>query len=828
MNHNYSRAILLPQTGTSRVLMLIGAIALILSTITTQAQVLSTSPMASYTSIQAAIDGSTDGAVITVPAGTYTEDLTVPKALTINGPNVGTPGSATRLPEAVLSDGSITVNGTGAVLIDGFHVYQTNATPSVINLAGETPVTIQNTKLERVGAVAGQSVRAIVTSAGSGAKLITDNLFTGSTSGGLFSGHKTWQSGIYVNAAASTVSITNNTFENLRAALNLDDFNSGISLSGNTFNTNGTHLSFGGSVPTSGSFVLGANDFKAPADGFVNLSNVATDFRLAITSSTFNGAAFSTYSLADLFLIESTMYHRGRSGRKGLVTYVAGNEYVVNTLTTIQSAIDYGTAGDVIHVSQGTYTENLTVDKNLTVEGANKGICGKATRATESLLNAPATESGVITFSGSVTATFDGFKIKGVGVAYLTQPNQDLTFRNSVFELNFLPAANNLYAASSALTLDCNAFKAIAGTNDGSSSHIFVGDGTLTATNNTFTSETAISSLTGTTTSLPVWLNITGNTGTFSVLSNIFTNIDIGILLAGNAGNGLVKNNEFSDAKRNAYNMGSGNGTGIALFGNYTPSAAVLIQNNKFYDSETGVRTSSGDATNNFPTTNLLAINNNSFVNISNGSFRIGNSFNSSTSALNATCNWYENAAVITGNSTNITTTPQLSSGVDDETATVGFQQAMPNCVYTDLTANIYVRSSVLITQPVSGTAAFTVVMTVAEVNSVPTSGTITISINKDPSFQLNFDNMAVMFNGNPIQNTAWTFDDTSDGSRYILTTNQVITGGNVLSVGLTGVLSAGATKGSLTITGVVKGGSGGEINGSNNSTANKVDYFPL
>ena len=681
------------QAVPQRLWQFILALTLVFSTLAANAQITSTDPVATYATIQAAIDGSNAGAVITVPAGTYTENLNVPKSLTLNGPNVGVPGTGARITEAILSDGSINVTGSN-VVIDGFHVYQTNNTASVISIDGASEATVQNSKLERIGAVAGQSVRAIVTSSGSGLKTIKDNLFTGSIAGGLFGSHRTWQSGIYVNGASSTVNITGNTFENVRSALNLDDFNANITIAGNTFNTNGTHLSFGSSSPTSGSYTLGANSFNTPQDGLVNLTNVDNTFRLNISSSTFNGATFNTSSLSGLFGIEARLYHRGRSGRNGLVTYVPGNQYVFGGLTTIQSAINYGTAGDVVHVRSGTYNENITVSKNLTFEGANKDVCGTASRGAETILVAPATETGVITLSSGVTTTFNGFKIDGLGVAYLTQANQSLTLKNSVFELDFLPSANNLYAASSSLTLDCNYFKAIGGTNDGAASHIFVGGGTFMATRNKFSSEAAIGGLSASSPERPVWLNLTGSANNLSVQNNEFAFIDTGILLAANAGNITIENNEFHDAKRDTYSpgAGAGYGSGIAIFNAYTPAGPILIQNNKFYDSETGFRTIATSADPyNFPATSLLTVSTNSFDNITNGSFRIGNSFNSSTNKLNATCNWFNNAAVVTGNSANITYIPKLASGTDDDPA-IGFQQDTPVCTAPvhNLTKNTY------------------------------------------------------------------------------------------------------------------------------------------
>ncbi|MBK6824814.1 MAG: hypothetical protein IPG87_18240 [Saprospiraceae bacterium] len=78
---------------------------------------------------------------------------------------------------------------------------------------------------------------------------------------------------------------------NCRSGMNIDDMNNNVTVSGNTINNNGTHISFGGAVPTTGSFVLGANDFiNNIASGMINLSNVAASFRLDITSSTLAGS----------------------------------------------------------------------------------------------------------------------------------------------------------------------------------------------------------------------------------------------------------------------------------------------------------------------------------------------------------------------------------------------------------------------------------------------------------------------------------------------------------------------------------------------------------
>jgi hypothetical protein len=325
-----------------------------------------------FCTIQAAINAATDGDVIEVSAGNYPENLNINKNLTINGPNAGVSGSAVRGAEAVILDGKVDILGNNTVVFDGFHVLQTN-TSTPISLGGGTIATIQNCILQRNGLIAGSTARGIEISNGAGAKIIRDNKITGDTSGGLFGGHKTWNSGMYVNGPVSVIAIEDNLFENCRTAINIDDMASGITLSGNTFNNSGTFMSFGGTSPTSGSYTLGANEFGTLISTFCNLANVTSTFRLDISAGTYEGISFSSLPLATLFGIESTMYHRTRSGRLGLVYYVPNTQYVLAALNNnITTAIAYAAPGDDINIQNGTYNQRLTITKSLSLLGESE------------------------------------------------------------------------------------------------------------------------------------------------------------------------------------------------------------------------------------------------------------------------------------------------------------------------------------------------------------------------------------------------------------------------------------------------------------------------
>ncbi|UFH51909.1 beta strand repeat-containing protein [Spirosoma sp. KNUC1025] len=138
-----------------------------------------------------------------------------------------------------------------------------------------------------------------------------------------------------------------------------------------------------------------------------------------------------------------------------------------------------------------------------------------------------------------------------------------------------------------------------------------------------------------------------------------------------------------------------------------------------------------------------------------------------------------------------------------------------------DLTPIIYARPSTTY-----NTTTISVVVDVFELKNVATSGLITVKVNKDPKISLSFTGSATSVGGRPVSNSVWSFDGVSDDYYYLLTSTQVVGGGSVLSFGLSGTLTPGATSGTLTLTSVIEGGSGGEVKLTNNTDADKIDFF--
>lgn len=388
--------------------------------------------------IQAAINAASPGDTIVLAAGSYTEaPINLNKAVTIQGPNAGTAGSAVRVAEAVITNTAITVTASGAV-IDGVEIFQTNDTSNAVLI--QAGATLQNSVVRRNGVTTGASVRGVATTNVSGI-VISGNLFTGDTSGGLFGGHKTWNSAIYANGGG--LSITGNTFENSRTALNMDDMNPGVTITGNTFRTSGSYISFGGVAATTGSYSISGNEFGfnfalPPASNptLFNNSNVASSFRLDVTGNTFGGVTTGALTDTQKFLLEPRMFHRGRSGRQGVVDYIAGQQ-IVMAGTTIASAIDAASAGNTVLVGPGTYIEDVSLNKSVTLKGAGSAsttisgpIGGAGSTVTMAASNA-VVEGFTITRAGNNLTDWNDGGLNSAGVAIQGQGFTGNIIRNN-------------------------------------------------------------------------------------------------------------------------------------------------------------------------------------------------------------------------------------------------------------------------------------------------------------------------------------------------------------------------------------------------------------
>lgn len=121
--------------------------------------------------------------------------------------------------------------------------------------------------------------------------------------------------------------------------------------------------------------------------------------------------------------------------------------------TTIQAAINDAatTTGDVIEVDAGTYTENVTVNKSLTIKGANFGTTGCGTRVAESIV---AGGTGTAFTISANDVTIDGFNITGVtgisstGVAGFKFKNNLITVGYIGINVSNVPFAGPMFIST--------------------------------------------------------------------------------------------------------------------------------------------------------------------------------------------------------------------------------------------------------------------------------------------------------------------------------------------------------------------------------------------
>ncbi|SFE33447.1 YVTN family beta-propeller repeat protein [Spirosoma endophyticum] len=167
------------------------------------------------------------------------------------------------------------------------------------------------------------------------------------------------------------------------------------------------------------------------------------------------------------------------------------------------------------------------------------------------------------------------------------------------------------------------------------------------------------------------------------------------------------------------------------------------------------------------------------------------------------------------------------SDGTPDGSLTLGEVNApVPNVTFgvrllPDLTPIMSVLPAT-----VYGRSSFSVVVEVYERQGVATSGLIRVYIPKDPLVSLSFEPTATQVGGKGVQNSHWRVDGSSNADMYILSTTQELGAGGKTAIGLTGVLTPGNTKGRLSLTASLGGGSGGEVRIDNNSDADLLDYF--
>ena len=284
---------------------------------------------------------------------------------------------------------------------------------------------------------------------------------------------------------------------------------------------------------------------------------------------------------------------------------------------TIQAAIDAAAAGDTIMIASGTYAEALTIGKALTFVGVNAGVAGTGSRVSEASISHGPDSILTITTTGAVV--FDGLAFDGKQVIAASTEDTNITFANSVFSLTSGGnGGNNFYLSRpSSFTFTDNLVDAT-----GYTGAFFqpVGDPsdpshtTVTFTGNTFNGH-AGTYQGGDDNNVPVMLNLSNVNGT--VDDNVFTGVDIGVLVADGTGPLSISNNTFQDMHRVDGSTGGGMAAGVVFYEPNPFGGEITVNGNHFVNADAGIRTSES-GTNPTLVDSEITIDGNTFTNVTN------------------------------------------------------------------------------------------------------------------------------------------------------------------------------------------------------------------
>lgn len=384
--------------------------------------------------IQPAINASSPGDTVYVGPGTYIEDVTIDRTLTLRGA-----GFATTTISGAIGGAGSTVNITASnVLLEGFTITREGNNVTDWNAAlnsggvtipgGLTGVTIRNNLLtgNRTGIdinnSGGHSVlNNVITNNRTGMVMRnqTDNLTVGQNEI-----TSNWTVGVlFLDASGGTNSP-------VQTALNCSFSNNNIS--GNWYGQL-VDRQTGGSLPAPGSNLknFSANWLGSTAP-IISTANSAEPGYAAQIPVVFGGTATAPGGQPDIcglasanidltpLLVSATDTNvetspgRGTLGFQGnfssLLVITAGAQ--TGAAARIQEGVNRVTTGGIVNVQAGTFVENVTVNKAATLLGANAGTAGSAVRVSETIVRGNGNQTAVFTVSAS-NVTIDGFTADG-------------------------------------------------------------------------------------------------------------------------------------------------------------------------------------------------------------------------------------------------------------------------------------------------------------------------------------------------------------------------------------------------------------------------------
>jgi len=136
---------------------------------------------ASFASIQAALDAAPAGATVFIAPGTYNENLTISRSVTLLGANRGVPGHEARGPESIIRGRVLVQDTAGSVTLDGLWLMPAQASWGGTNLRIEAARSaVRNSIITSGRPVGGYAYPSFLSYAEQRSRIeVQDNLFNG-------------------------------------------------------------------------------------------------------------------------------------------------------------------------------------------------------------------------------------------------------------------------------------------------------------------------------------------------------------------------------------------------------------------------------------------------------------------------------------------------------------------------------------------------------------------------------------------------------------------------------------------------------------------------
>jgi nitrous oxidase accessory protein NosD len=450
------------------------------------------------------------------------------------------------------------------------------------------------------------------------------------------------------------------------------------------------NLFFAPFSPLSGSFDVVTGSSVTGPFGTVNKTpaNIPGAFTYPGTTATYTIAQPTTVYVDDTWALTAFGDDPDGAG--------PGNIFGYDAFATIQEGINAVAAGGTVNVLAGSYNENLTLGKQITLNGAQHGVDARGRVAAAESIVSPlvAGNTTLDLTTGSGASVIDGFTFSGGTALAIVRStasavNNNLQILNNRFS-GFTGGAIFLDKPGTDITIDQNVLDGTSKTSGGGLMHLD------TDTFNGFhlTNNDIINGVTGPGFFVDGNRNVATSTRSPLISGNKFNSNDVGINAGSRSLDGAtISNNEFKDNDFDGFQGGpkdslitqntfSGNdrwGVSLTSFGNMTAGRGAINStvSENFFSNNTGMATS-GDIL----VSATMPVGNAATNTITGNSLTSPAALTySGTETINASGNWWNTASnpeaasrfAGTGTAT-IDYTPWLNSGTDTDVGTAGFQ----------------------------------------------------------------------------------------------------------------------------------------------------------